>query len=233
MSDNERRQSERDWLGSGSLDAERRFLAEQIRAAQLGTDRLMAAAQLGHPVALSLCEHPVTVSEDHSGELQQGLNLLDTHDLINFAYRCLSQTFRTTDHPFSMTPGPDEALSWVRDWLNGHAFESEQAATFVNASQQISQILGAQAQAFSWLQENVHLSRSIDRGARVTQAVSHLVAAVCTALDLPEYQETSVQDRVLEAVDCCERAIDCDETRRWQKLQLAKILLGLHQGPSM
>ncbi|MDF1664167.1 MAG: hypothetical protein P1V97_20530 [Planctomycetota bacterium] len=229
MSDSELRQSERKWHGDNSKYAERRFLLGRIRAGQIDEERLSAAATLGHVVAQSLVNVSISTELEHRDQLQKGLALLGPREAIAFAHDCINNLLAGTDHAFTISPGPEAALSWVQDWLNGKSFKQDQAQLFINASRQISQMLTAQAQAFSWLQESVVLGQKLQLSAAVIQASSQLVAAVCAALDLPG-QELTVHERVLEAVNLSQIAINRSEDRLAQKARLANILLGLqHQ----
>ena len=199
---------------------------KQLRLGLIQQEQLDMAAELGHGSALSLSKSELNPAV-HREVMEKGLILVAERPSIYLAYHCVQRAIPLIQQQFSISPGPKEALIWVEDWLKHQPIEKEQARLFITTSSQNSQILTAQAQAFSWLRNNVILGKSLQRAALATQGVSHVLAAVCGALGFEDHPKESIPERVLEAIESSQSAIDSIAERQWQKNTLARILLKL------
>lgn len=234
MSDKQVRESEREFRQDEQVTSLQRFLIQQLRRQSLSSDHIHCAARLGFSAARALTQDPVLDFESQRNALEAGLGFLSVKEAIHWGYDCVERVMILTELPFQISPGPEDAMVWVRSWIDEQSIEVDAARQFVSVSREITRALSAQSRALSWLQENVVLANRIQSGAESIHAVSQLVAAVCLTLGDGDVQEDAARSRVLDAIDGLQSLDNSDREQRWQRDQLARWLLKLksHSSPT-
>lgn len=233
MSDKQVRESEREFRQDEQITSLQRFLLQQLRGQKLSSDQIQCAARLGFTAAKPLTQNPIVDFESHRSALEAGLSFLSVKEAIHWGYDCVERLMTITEVPFQISPGPEDAMVWVRSWIDEQDIEVDAARQFVAVSREIGRALTAQSQALSWLQDNVVLASRIQAGAESIHAVSQLVAAVCLTLEDGDSQEDEARSRVLDAIDGVQSMDNSDREQCWQRDQLARWVLKLkcHSSP--
>ena len=232
MSDKQVRESEREFLQDQQITSLQRFLIQQLRGQKLSSDQIQCAARLGFTAAKALTQNPIVDFDSHRSALEAGLSFLSVKEAIHWGYDCVERLMTITEVPFQISPGPEDAMVWVRSWIDEQDIEIDAARQFVAVSREIGRALTAQSQALSWLQDNVVLASRIQAGAESIHAVSQLVAAVCLTLENNSHEDEA-RSRVLDAIDGAQSMDNSDREQCWQRDQLARRVLKLksHSSP--